>query len=266
MKKKTDRKKQNRSAWKNEYLFRSYDLARSGTSDAGISKILGVDPETIAKWRDEIPQFAEALRAGRSVTSDQSKSGALEFQEYVYRRLPENLQVLWDEIRSCEREPNGVKKIEALLQKAGLRARQHLYIHSLVSSHFNNSKACRRLNVSVSTLNNWIQRDPDFRTLMEEIHWHKKNYFEDALMNLVRQGDARAIVMVNQSVNRDRGYGQKVEVHKTGKVDHNHTMSVDDLELPIEVRKAMLKAIRDRQDQDRPLELGPRIAHPEEMS
>jgi hypothetical protein len=244
----SDRKKQKRSAYKEDMLFRIYDLAKVGTSDVQISKTLGIDTKTLARWRDEIPAVEAALRTAREVKDQSNKTGTVQFQEYVYRRLPENLQTLWDRLMECDGSSNGMKRREALLQSGGLRARQHLFVHALVSSNFNASKACGRMNISKATLDNWMQRDPDFADLLDQVHWHKKNFFESHLMDLIVAGDPKAILMVNQTVNADRGYGKKVEVAHTGEVKQLHeVVSVDDLELPLDVRRAMLAAIRSKQ-------------------
>lgn len=104
--------------------------------------------------------------------------------------------------------------------------------------------------MSKATLNHWIRDDPEFADLLDEIHWHKKNWVEQHLMHRLASGDSAATIFANRTLNRDRGYNDKIQLEHSGEVSvHHQVIAVDDLSLPIDVRKKILEALRKRDDQ-----------------
>ncbi len=233
------------SAWKDENYIRAYELARSGLSDAKISSALGVSALTFGNWKRAKSALKDALERARLAKDGKQQT----FAEFVYRQLPQNLQELWDQISRCSTVKNGIQRIEALLDNAGKQARQHLFLYALVNSSFSPSEACRQVNISRSTLESWVTQEPEFSMLMDEIHWHKQNFFEASLVDRVKEGDPSCTIFANKTYNRDRGYGEKLDVDLKGNINHTHThlhvvVKVDDLQLPIETRKLILQAVR----------------------
>ncbi len=84
--------------------------------------------------------------------------------------------------------------------------------------------------------------------VVKQTHEAKKDLFESALVGLVKQGEPSAVVFANKTLNRDRGYNDKVEV--THVLGEQH--SVEDLQLSLEQRKEILAAIRDAQTKKLP--------------
>lgn len=154
---------------------------------------------------------------------------------------------MWEEIVNIHEDQTVTKKfdkIEALLRK-GKRARQHLFIHSWVMSNFNASEACRKVNISRATFQNWME-EANFRDLIDEVHFHKKNFVEGGLMSLIEQGDTSATIFANRTLNRDRGYNEKVEVEHT----HQHSIATFNVEQVLDrvnaaAKREILQAIRD---------------------
>jgi hypothetical protein len=113
------------------------------------------------------------------------------------------------------------------------------------------------MNMSRKTFENWVTHEPEFGELMNEIHEHKKNFFEAALVGLVASGDSSATIFVNKTFNKDRGYNDKIELSVEGSVQHEHVhahvhahISVDELDLSLEVKREILQAIRLRNRQN----------------
>ncbi len=232
-----------RSIWKDTNYVRVYELARSGMEDNKIAKVLGVQMNTLKKWKGNRPALRDAFDRARAPRGEMPAT----FLDYVHDRLPSHLKELLDKIEACDKEGNGIVRIEAMLQDAGKRARQHLFLHSLIASNFNISRACSRVNISRRTFHAWVEKEPYFAQLMDEIHIYKKDFFEGALVGLVEEGDTSATIFANRTFNRDRGYNEKVEVEHTGTVNHNHlVVDVDSLDLPIEIRKTILLAMREK--------------------
>lgn len=233
-----------------KHLLDIYELAKAGQSNMQIAKMVGVSWPTFRdKWMKK-KIVLDALTRGRKV--DQTAST---FREYVYKNLEDDLRVIWDEIMDCDKAKTPLARMEAKLKSAGKMGRQNLFLYALVHTNFNFSEALRLCNISRSIVERWIAQDPDFGRLMDEIEWHKKNFFEGALTALVKEGHPGAVLFVNKTYNADRGYGpQRKVIDKNVNVSvkgglENHTtktIKLDDLDLPIEQRKNILRALREK--------------------
>lgn len=224
--------------WRPEFAFRIYDLYKTGLPMAHVAGALGVRPGTLSVWLEHEPAAALAKSEGLLLFESNSQT----FQEYVFDQLPENLQLVWKALDGIK--DGGVIGIEAALANTGKRGRQYLFMQALVANNFNASAACRMVNITKRTFDLWANEDPDFADLLANMKWHKANLFESKLIELVRAGDTSAVLFVNRTMNKDRGYGDKVEVEHT----HTHKVGVqiEDLEpfLDLEAKKAILEAIR----------------------
>lgn len=230
--------------WKTDFYVLAYEGARDGKTDNQIAISLGVDKETLMDWRIAKPALERGIQKGREINS-----GKVNFQDYVYQQLPPNLKEIWDSISECENKYNAVERIEAILKKKGKEVRQHLFIHALTVMNFNLNKALKSVNVPKSRFDYWMQTDPDFVKLFDAIQFHKKNFLEDALMKLIKQGDSKAIIFANKTLNKDRGYTERMDVHHTHDHSHNHihqhgVLQIEDLDLSLEAKREILAAIR----------------------
>lgn len=231
--------------WSDIYYVRIYRLARQGFSDTQIGKTLGVDKVTFYRWRDSNPAVQDALAQART-----EEDGAGNLAEYVHGRLPPSLQELWAEIMEVDQlKDDSVymrrKRVEKLLADKGRRVKQQLWLHALVHSNFNKFDACRKVNVSRGTVQNWIKGDPKFMELMDAVIEMKKDFAEGCLFGLVGQGDVTATVFVNRTLNRDRGYDPKITIVNEGTVKHAHydiNKIVDSL--PTDAKRAFLAAMQ----------------------
>lgn len=237
-----------KSMWKNSWYVKSYELAKEGLKNAQIGKALGMDPSTFRLRVMKDKSLRLALKKAREDSSKNAKT----FRDYVYGRLPTKLQALWNEIQKCEETDNPIEQVEALLNGSGKRTKQHLFLYALVHYNFNITKAMACLNLARNTFNSWVTEDPDFGELIQEIHLAKKDFFESALVGLVKNGDTSAIIFANKTVNADRGYNpsKNVNVKHEGKVEHGHTVTtvpIKDLGLTLGERTRLLEAYRKRQ-------------------
>jgi hypothetical protein len=221
----------------------AYELARDGLSDEQIGRTLGVAGKTFRAWCAKRPALADAVARGRHARDPGEQ---FTFHQYIYDHLSPHLRELWDEINECEHLENGVERIEALLRGHGIRARQHLFLYALTQSMFNVSQSLRKLGIPRKTFENWVANDPDFAELMDEIHWYKENFFEQAFIGRVAAGDTHAIIHAVKTKCRDRGYNEKIEVEHTGSIATEHRVSIVDLDLPVDVRRAVLDALREK--------------------
>jgi hypothetical protein len=249
--------------WKDEYYLRCHQLAKSGLGDLKIAKALGVTYKTFKRWKVKKRALRNALKDARggSVITEMET-----FRDYVYDRLPENLRVLWKAINRCDKvKGSTVEAVEDLLRNQGKETRQHLFLYAMVHANFDPSKACRKVNIKMKTLRKWSEQDPDFADLLAEIHIAKKDFFEAALVQGVKEGDANLIKFANSTLNADRGYNPKQVIEHQGSVEHNHNvLRVDELNLSLEDRRKLLVAYRDRQAALDPKAIRDRDEEPEE--
>lgn len=219
--------------WRDSLYVKCYRLALEGLKDGGIAKALGVSRVTFLRWRRQRKALRLALKEARGGLA---KSRTQTFSEYVSGRLPDHLRPLWDGIERAEQRANPERRIEALLAGQGEDVRKQVFVHALVSSNFNKAEACRRANVSYSTVTKWCA-DPLFVQLMDQVHQMKQDFIEGCLMGLVAQGDTTATIFASKTVNRDRGYDVKKTVVHEGLVQHAH---FDFEQLPLKLKKDIL--------------------------
>jgi len=238
--------------WDERHILKSYELARSGLVDIQIARALGVTLHRFLVWRKEHPGLDEALRKARR--TDKMGVHALTLKEFIFGRLDPRLQRLWSEINECEETTNDIRRIESMLEDAGKKARQHLFLYALFHSNFMVSEACRKVGVKSTEVKHWGDEDPDFLALVREINTIKGDFFEGALIDLVRKGDGAATIFANRTFNKGRGYDSRVELNVKGKVDHAHAHAHLTLEdLPLDLKRQVLEAIREKNGTQHPL-------------
>lgn len=237
--------------WRDELYVEVHKLARMGKSDQEISQIIGVGRGVFDRWKKDKPAFSKALLDARDL--------ALRKEEEVtrlYSRLPAELQDLWDRIQACEPESKDQDKevirdkrrlrikLDQEVEKLELRGKQRLYLFALMGTDYNGSEACRLTGLDPSVVRGWLA-DKQFAELHRYVQDSKKDLYESALVGLVKQGEPSAVVFANKTLNRDRGYNDKVETNLNVNVTH----SLDDLGLSLEERKKLLEAVRLRNEQ-----------------
>jgi hypothetical protein len=244
-KKKSTAKSITRKVWKDEMLVEAHELARSGMKDAAIARTIGVAPATFAGWVQTKPALRRVLKRART---GKRGEGYTSFRDFVYGRLPKRAQELWDRLEEVERlgaHPERGKMARSILrriQEEATHIRMSLFIHAMVSTNFMVTAACNKVGISPGLVREWELRSPDFKQLLAGIHDHKKDFFETHLINLVRSGDSAATIFANKTINRDRGYNEKVQVE----VNHTHSgkVALDVKDLSDEVIKGLLEAQR----------------------
>lgn len=232
------------SKWKPINLVSIYKYARTGLPETAMAQHLGMSYAGWKLWKKRHPEIEQAIELGKTDTKDGGN-----WHKFVYERLPADLREVWDTIVSWDKFPNGVAKIEALLNGHGKLVRQQLFLYALVNFNFSKSKAMSKVCIDKDTLDYWIKNDPDFARLVEEIEWHKDNFFEESLVGLVKGGDTAATIAACRTRLRDRGYGSQVDVNHrhTGHIDHS-VLDLDELNLSAACRQEIINALREREE------------------
>ena len=98
--------------WEDDYYYKIYALAATGYSTQVIAEIIGIDHGTLQSWSRERPALKRAIEEGHRG----SKGLTTSLPEYIFARLPESLQMIWDEILLVWNEPLAHVKIERALE------------------------------------------------------------------------------------------------------------------------------------------------------
>lgn len=244
---KTKPQRKKKTEWAAINLVHIYRYAKGGMSDEAVARALGINRNTIKLWKKKKPEVREALALARQEVPSEDIAS-----RYFYNRLDPVLQDLWDKLEANDRSESkgGLAAIKQILGDHGRTARQTLFLHALVMTHYSPTRAMEKVGLDKRQLDDWVNNDPDFAELVDQVAWLKGNYFEESLVKLVEAGDPQAIKFVNQTYNKKRGYGRSVEV--TGELNHQHThvgvIDLGDLDLSLECRNEILAAMRARDD------------------
>ena len=233
-----------------EKVFKIYDLFASGLAHSNVAAAVGVCPGTLTKWAEKYPPVGAAVRLGTA------KAGAgAGFFEYIYNSMDAKTKAVWDELDDIDKNmlPDRHRAGDRVFQKYGTGMRQMIFLHALVACDFDRSEACRKARISKDVLYNWLQND-QFRKLMNEMRWHRNNFFEAALFRKVKDGDTAAVIFANKTQNKGRGYSEKVEhTHDVNVSVTAKAVGLDEIldVLDVPTRKKILEAmavVRGRQD------------------
>ena len=222
-----------------------YDCCIREEDFTKVCEALEVPYNTMVSYIERYPAMAKAQKV-----AEQKRGTRRSLSDYVFKRLSPEAQKVWEEIQGGK---SSSKQIDQILTGKTKQLRQELFIHALVCSSFDLSTACRRVGISRSLLEYWRVNDMEFRAMIDEIQWHKKNFFEKSLVQLVEVGHPGATMFVNRTINADRGYSEKMQVEHSGTVHHSVGFDIDDLDLDIETRRKILEAVRKKKElKDRP--------------
>lgn len=225
--------------FKDEFYVKGYRLARAGLSLSKIAQTLGVSKPTLHNWIRTNPDFKKALRQGHHEANRPHQEYALDALPAVEQEVFKKLKAYWD----LKGGPD-VDNVERLLTRQGLIMRQRMFLFALLHCNYNASQACRFVNIRRNVFEVWC-KDRKFKELVDEVTWHRNNFVEGALMQLVDRLEPSAVIFASKCLLRDRGYNEKQTVEVTGDVQHNHAhVHVDTLDLPLEVRQQILEAMR----------------------
>jgi hypothetical protein len=231
----------NPSVFTLDRIWQAYQAAMTATSNKEVAIIMGISEERLKAWMGENPALYRAITAARANSSGASGTASA-LTNHITNSLPPELRELWDELSG--ENMTAQETVRYNLATRGDYDKQRLLVHALSVTRFDLNKCCQILDISKAKLDSWVQNDPRFAQLWEQVHWAKQNFLESALMEKVADGDTKSIIFANSTLNRDRGYGQTVKVEAT----HTHVHAVVDvtkLNLPTEIRSAILTAIRD---------------------
>jgi transposase len=210
-----------------------------------VSAVAAIMDTTIGTLLDWVRRFPELKEAKEMATRRKKESASLD--GYMFRHLSLETKKLWDDLTFWKDDANSEEKFRNVLKGITKTQRQEIYLHALVKTGWNPSSAARIACVPLRTVDGWQREDKNFGELVREMEVHRKNFFEHALVPLARQGNAAAVLFVNRTLNSDRGYNEKIAVqHEHSGTIRHIGYSVKDLNLSLEMRKDLLRAVREK--------------------
>jgi hypothetical protein len=192
---------------------------------------LGIRAPNLRVLIDKHPELAQA----KEMAEQNRNKGML--GNYVLTNLTKASKEIWDRLTKV----NTHEAIESIFKGKPIKLRQELFCHAILHTGYDISKACNIVGVDRYQMESWKQ-DLGFLQMLEEVQFHKKNFFEKALIGLVAEGYPGAIIHANRTVNADRGYREGIDVNingTPGRVD----WEIGDLDLDVETMKKVLAAI-----------------------
>lgn len=217
------------------YLLTFYDCMVREDNLTKAAAALGTKLTTLQDRIDEHEELQHAVQFARANRTKQT------LPDYIFKSLSPEAQRTWDEIRKAK----SVENIERIFSGKAIKLRQQLFIHALVTSGFDISSACRKVAIDRVRIEKW-KHDLHFLQLLEEVQWHKKNFFEKHLIGLVEERHPGAVIFANRTINADRGYSEKLKVEHSGSVGRD--FDIDDLDLDVETKRKVLMAIRKKNE------------------
>ncbi len=202
--------------WKPILLVKIYRLARLGVPEREMCAQIGISRKTLFFWKKEFPELREAFSMAAHELADGESMPA-----WMYKHLTPEMGTLWEKILIWSREEDGLSKVEMMLEDHGKKVRQQLFLYALCVCKFSCSRAMKKVLITKKELDKWLL-DPEFRDLMEEVEWHKGNFFEESLVKLVKEGNPQAVLFANKTFNKSRGYmaRSEIDVNHSGMVMH----------------------------------------------
>lgn len=217
------------------FILDLYDAFLRESDLNKVAEALDVEDSHLCVWLKQ----NKHLKLAKEL-ADERRQKTNSLANYILGNLSPKALKIWKEIEfwTGSEETRGTPK---QMQKVSTNIRKEIFLQALVTCSYNISRACRIAGINRQTMDTW-NSDPEFFELLQEVHRHKKDYFENALMDLVELRYPGAVMFVNRTINADRGYNERMDVN------HHHTIGsgidISQLDLDIETRKKILEAIR----------------------
>ncbi len=216
------------------FIISFYDAYLRERNLTSVARSLGISPTTINKKVLRHPVLGKVME----LADEFRKANSM--KDYVLDNLSPSARKTWEDLELVR---NDWEAVDALFRGKPRKLRQELFVHSLLGNGFNVSRAMKDVGVDKAMLSSWRQ-DLDFLELMEEAHFHKKNFFENKFLGLVAESHPQAVIHANKTINADRGYGDKLSIAHSGDSGATAQLRIEDLPLDTETKMKVLEAIR----------------------
>lgn len=99
---------------------------------------------------------------------------------------------------------------ELLIDK--LDPKKKKFVECLTGTYGLIAHACIKAKISRQTYYNWLQNDPLFAQVCEDVQEKTYDHVENSLLTNIKKGDTTAIIFYCKTKMRHRGYSDKLEI------------------------------------------------------
>lgn len=220
------------------FLIDAYDAFLRHGSMERVARILGFSSNYIGAMKLLMKRHPSLKMVKELADERRNQNDTL--QKYILGNMSKEARLIWEDIHMTIEED--VPRTPAVMRHASLKLKKEIFLQALVTGSYNLSKACVVAGVSVKDYDTWGRNDPEFKMLLDEVQQHKKDFFEQKLVELCDAGHPSAIIFVNRTLNADRGYTERLQIEDGRESSAN--FNLNELDLDIETRKKILEAIR----------------------
>lgn len=222
------------------FVLQFYDAYARERNLAVVAHAFGVTPWNLQK----IIERHTELQLAMSMADENRKKGIL--ANYILANLSPQARATWDKITKLET----YAEVDACFKGKPLRLRQQLFCTAVLYTGHDYAKALRMVGVPYGEFMKWRQ-DAEFCQMLEELQWHKKQFFHKSLMGLVAEGHPGAVIFVNRTVNADMGFSERLDLNVVGgQAGNDVRYELEQLNLPTSVLKTVLEAIERKNKED----------------
>lgn len=226
----TFRKKNGHFNFDLAYILYFYDAYLRERSIRALAAVMGMTNKAMMEAIQRHPELQQAME----IADENRTKGVL--SNYVQKSLSPEARKTWEKLAGLETW----EAIELTLKNKPLRLRQQLFCYAILYTGYDMSKACAMVAIDRAQIERW-KADPEFLQMLEEVQFHKKNFFEKGLIGLVHENHPGAILFVNRTYNADRGYSERLDLNQNARPSSD--WDVGDLDLDLETMKKVLAAI-----------------------
>lgn len=213
-----------------EFVLTFYDAYIREKNLAKVARSMDMGP---SKLLDLIEKHEELKQAKNMADDNRGKNilGA-----WCVSMLSPESRKTWEKINSID----SFDLVQEVFKGKSVKLKQEVFCQAMLHTGFNSSKACQMVGIRYRDLEMW-KTDFDFCQMLEELQFHKKNFFENSLVGLVEERYPGAVLFVNRTLNADRGYGEKLQIEEKG--GNVSQFDISDLDLDLPTMKKVLAAI-----------------------
>lgn len=216
-----------------EFILAFYDAYLREKNLQKVAASLEIRPWNL---QDLIKKHPELQQAKEAADRNRVKS---KLANYALSHLSPECRKIWNKLESLDT----YEEIDELFKGKSVRLRQQLFCHAILHTGYDVSKACSLVGINRGVMNKW-RDDLEFMAMLEEVQFHKKNFFENGIVALCHDLHPGALIFANRTINADRGYNEKLEITGQKQVLGPVTdFDISDLELDLETQRKILAAI-----------------------
>jgi hypothetical protein len=221
------------------FVLQFYDCYVRERNLGQLASAFGVTQWNLGKIIERHPELQLAM----TMADENRRKGLL--ANYILANLSKQARAIWDKITKL----STYEEVDAAFKGKPLRLRQQLFCTAVLYTSHDYAKALRIVGVPYNDFMKW-RTDPEFTQMLEELQWHKKQFFHKSLMGLVAEGHPGAVIFVNRTVNADMGFSERLDLNLGGQTQGAGDYPLDELGLPAAVLKQVLDAIERKKAAD----------------